>query len=296
MARERVHLTGSQKTLLLALYLRYVDARSRSPILGDPFAGEILSKIDVNVRWLAPSGGDAPLVATRARQLDGWTRDFLAAHPDAVVLNLACGLDSRGLRIAPPETVDWIELDYPEVIDLRARLVPQRPGVRMIGASVTEDHWWSEVPRGRPLLMVAEGLLMYVAPPDVHALLDRIPAHAPQGELLFDVLQPWAVQVGRLVRMGMQWSVRDVSEIRERHPALRLRESVSVPALAGTYDLPPVRGAIYPAFLALPGMRNVMRLLRYEFSEGTPQSSEADTAGATTAAREAAARRRPRSR
>jgi O-methyltransferase involved in polyketide biosynthesis len=46
------------------------------------------------------------------------------ASPDAVVLHLACGLDSRVLRIDPGPTVAWFDLDQEPVIDLRRRLYP----------------------------------------------------------------------------------------------------------------------------------------------------------------------------
>ncbi len=77
--------------------------------------------------------------------LDSWAAEFLAAHPDGLVLHLACGLDSRPLRVARPASAAWIDVDYPDVIALRRRLYDLPAGVTTIGTSVTEPEWWHRV-------------------------------------------------------------------------------------------------------------------------------------------------------
>jgi O-methyltransferase involved in polyketide biosynthesis len=44
------------------------------------------------------------------------------------VLHLACGLDTRIFRINPPETVRWVDVDYPDIIALRRALLPGPSG------------------------------------------------------------------------------------------------------------------------------------------------------------------------
>ena len=67
-------------------------------------------------------GSNQYLVAMRAEQLDDWSTDFLRRHPDAVVLHLGCGMDTRAFRLDPPEAVQWFDLDQPNVIALRRKL------------------------------------------------------------------------------------------------------------------------------------------------------------------------------
>ena len=78
-------------------------------------------------------------------------------RPDAVVLHIGCGLDGRVLRIAPAPGVLWFDVDQQPVIELRRRFYPDREGVRMIAGSVVDRDWWTELPAGRPLLVVGEG-------------------------------------------------------------------------------------------------------------------------------------------
>jgi O-methyltransferase involved in polyketide biosynthesis len=66
-------------------------------------------------------------------------------------------LDSRVFRLDPNAPVRWFDVDYPEVIEVRRRLYPQRAGYRMIGSSVTDPGFLDGVPRNRPAMIVAEG-------------------------------------------------------------------------------------------------------------------------------------------
>src|SRR5690242_12400325 len=119
-------LGGVEKTLLYTLYFRALDQRSSAPIVGDTWAAGVLERIPSDQRGglrtakLGASGRFPPLL--RARRLDDWTRDFLARHPDAAVLQLGCGLDSRAFRLDVPATARWYDLDFPAVIELRRRL------------------------------------------------------------------------------------------------------------------------------------------------------------------------------
>jgi O-methyltransferase involved in polyketide biosynthesis len=45
-------------------------------------------------------------------------------------------LDSRVWRVDPGPGVTWYDVDYPEVIDVRAKIFPARDHYRMIGSSV----------------------------------------------------------------------------------------------------------------------------------------------------------------
>jgi len=44
----------------------------------------------------------------------------------------------------------------------------------MIGSSVTDEAWMDEIPTDRPMLMVAEGLVMYLTESQVRTLLQRL--------------------------------------------------------------------------------------------------------------------------
>ena len=92
-------------TNLVTLYLRAYESRSRHPILGDHAAAEAVDRIDYDFKRIHRNSLPASnqyLVALRAKQLDDWSTDFLRRYPNAVVLHLGCGIDTRAFRLHPP--------------------------------------------------------------------------------------------------------------------------------------------------------------------------------------------------
>ncbi|WP_326953815.1 class I SAM-dependent methyltransferase [Amycolatopsis sp. NBC_01286] len=269
---EQVRLSQEKETLLMALYLRALDNRRETPILGDPFAQDVVDRIDYDFGRLGNLKGNAPLIATRARQFDAWTRDFLAGHPDGLVLHLACGLDSRPLRIDRPATVQWIDVDYPDVIELRERLYGPIDGVRTVGSSVTEAAWWDEIPADRPALVLAEGLLMYLAPDDVDQLVDRALRHFPRGRLVFDGVAPWVKTIAglqpsmRRADTGFRWAMPAPEAFATEHPPLRLLDERSAVDLIGGHQTGVAARTVTRAFAHVPPVRDAMRFLRYGFT------------------------------
>ena len=63
-------------------------------------------------------------MAMRARVFDDWADRMLALRPDALVLHIGCGLDSRCLRVKEPYR-EWIDADFPEVIGSGAATLRQ---------------------------------------------------------------------------------------------------------------------------------------------------------------------------
>ncbi|HEX6682711.1 MAG TPA: class I SAM-dependent methyltransferase, partial [Candidatus Limnocylindrales bacterium] len=159
------------------------------PILGDKYAEQAMRHLDPDYdkhRFGTSQLGLAAVV--RAKVYDDWTRGFLADHPDAVVLNLGCGLDARLYRIGPPAAVDWYDLDYPSVIELRQQILPPREHSTLIGSSVTELTWLESVPHDRPVLMIAEGLVPYLTEAEARRLLTGVVDSFPNGQMLFDTV------------------------------------------------------------------------------------------------------------
>ncbi|GAA4538973.1 class I SAM-dependent methyltransferase [Mycobacterium paraffinicum] len=226
-------------TNLVTLYLRAYESRSSRPILGDNAAAEAVDRIDYDFKRIHRSSlpvSNQYLVALRAKALDDWCADFLRGHPDAVVLHLGCGLDGRAFRLAVPHSVSWFDVDQPGVIELRRRLYDDSECYRMIGSSVTDPKWLEQIPTGRPTLVVAEGLLMYLTEQQVRELLQRLTDRFDCGEMQFDTLSALAPLLSKLFTRGIiKWGVRDARVLQTWNPRLRLVEQV--PALAGYREI-----------------------------------------------------------
>jgi O-methyltransferase involved in polyketide biosynthesis len=203
------------------------------------------------------------MVALRSAQFDALITAYLNDHPDAVVLHLGCGLHSRAFRMAAPEGVRWFDVDLPNVIALRRQLYSESDTYRMVGSSVTDPGWINELPAGGPVLIVAEGLLMYLTPAEVTELLHRLVDRFDTGELLADLLSEWGPRMSRIFTSDLiKWGTRDGGEITRWDARLRLIEDS--PIMAGFDKIPPTpQRLLYRMLYGIPAIRNYDRLFRF---------------------------------
>lgn len=177
------------KTLYIPLRGKaYVS--SRGFLLSDPDAETIWAaegfplKGKSASRWLAYSMG------IRAAVFDRWLTEQLRDVPDAVVLHLGCGLDSRCRRVNTTNT--WFDIDFPAVIEERKRYFSEHSGYRMIGCDLRDD-FLREIPGGRAIV-VMEGVSMYLTAPERQALLGKLSRHFTQVRLLMDTYTLFAAK------------------------------------------------------------------------------------------------------
>lgn len=186
-------------TSLVTLYCHAIEARSDRPILADPRSVAIAAELN---RLLSPPADplekalvsgtlDRKLVvhiALRAKRYDDYVREFLARHPDGVVVNIGCGLDSRFERIDNGSVV-FYDLDLPEIVAVRNRFFQESDRYRVIASSVLDFGWMAEVRRhAGPFLFLAEGVFMYLAGDDVRSLVLALQGTFPGSELVCEVV------------------------------------------------------------------------------------------------------------
>ncbi|MBV8996344.1 MAG: class I SAM-dependent methyltransferase [Pseudonocardiales bacterium] len=267
----QVRLADAMKTSLITLYGKAIDARLNPTVLGDTMAAQAVEKIDYDFGQLKISAKIAPNAAVRAKHFDGWTAEFLAEHERATVLHLGAGLDSRVWRVDPGPGVTWYDVDYPEVIEVRAKIFPERDNYRMIGTSVTAPQWLQQVPADLPALIVAEGLTMYLRPDDGHELFRRITGHFPRGVIAFDAHNRMAVRLmnKRLTRVVgtplLHWGIDDPRELERVDPRLHCTDAVSALSAPGAAALPRRVRLFARLTRPIPALRDLGLYLRYEF-------------------------------
>jgi O-methyltransferase involved in polyketide biosynthesis len=152
-------------------------------------------------------------------------QQFIIRHPDAVALDLGVGLDTRVFRIAPPPTVDWYDIDFPEVITARHQLLPDGATAHGIGTDLTDPRWLDAVPSDRPAVIVADGLMAFLTQDDMIALLNRLISHFPGGEVAFNGYGRFAIWAAKhYPRHAIGRGSHQVSWLR-RPPRTRTLES-----------------------------------------------------------------------
>jgi len=79
---EKVHFTAEKETMLITLYARSMESRSKDPVLRDKWAEDAINRIDYDFGKLKVREINALSIAIRAKNFDLWTTQYLVEHPD----------------------------------------------------------------------------------------------------------------------------------------------------------------------------------------------------------------------
>ena len=265
---NRIYLTEEKETLFITLYAKAFDSRSQRPILNDSAAAELLDKIDLDLSKYNDFGNI--LIVTRAKQFDEWIKEFIKSNSHGVIVYLGCGLDTRISRINPPDTISWFDIDYPDVMQLRKKFFVNRNGYTMIESSLTDPGWMQQIPTSRRTLIIAEGVLEYIDANDVKTLFNRLLNCFEHGELVFDVMNSFAIKSGKqklkkTTGAEHKWAVDDLNEVDHFNKRLKRISVISVFKTPYTKKLPFSYRVIIGVMGLFPAFRNMMRFLRYRF-------------------------------
>jgi len=82
---------------------------------------------------------------------------YLDEHPGAAVVNIGCGLDSLAQDLGGYDCTIYT-LDFPDVIDMRARWIPRAENEKELPYSATDLEWLDHVDASRGVIAVAAGV------------------------------------------------------------------------------------------------------------------------------------------
>ncbi len=227
------NLSGVAETMLITLYIRAMESRRPDALVKDERAEALVRQLDhETLRKTLALTDDFSRVAVilKGREFDRFAQDFLRRHPEAVVVHIGCGLDTRFERVDNGR-VQWYDLDLPDVIELRRKLAGGE-GARhhFLAGSVLDNTCLEavEAHRQRPCLCLAEGVLMYVQEAQVKSLVLTLHDHFPGAELVFDAFSPfmrWGhnMRVTR-TRVGahLHWGLKDGHDLERWGDGIRL--------------------------------------------------------------------------
>ncbi|WP_408635677.1 class I SAM-dependent methyltransferase [Phytohabitans suffuscus] len=119
----------------------------------------------------------------------------LSRWPGAAVVNLGAGFCTRPYRLDLPGCREMVEADDPAVVDLKSRILhDRRPTcpVRRIPLDVRDgtalDAVLAATGRTGPVIVVTEGLLVYLPPPALTALAGTLAAQRTTVHWLADIV------------------------------------------------------------------------------------------------------------
>ena len=250
---EKVTLSGVPETMLQTVYARARESATRGAIT-DKKAEEIIGKLHYDFSLAEKDTAMRSGVIARTIVLDKLVNAFLAAHPGAVVVNIACGLDTRCYRMAGFS--HWYNLDLPETIAVRKKLLPESGAISQIALSAMDDWGGQIAESGAPALIVIEGLTMYLTQADVQRIFAVIARRFSRATVLVETMNPMVVK--RFKEKSIEgshakftWGVKDGRALASLLPGFRFVEEYGLTEGMAVF-IP-----IYKVLDKLPAVRSI---------------------------------------
>jgi methyltransferase (TIGR00027 family) len=199
MDRQRCFIKNISDTARWMAFYRAIESERPDALFLDPYAQLLADKGGKEIAHMLPWGlSNAWAMVVRTRVFDEIIMKTVENHMVDTILNLAAGFDTRPYRLPLPTSLHWIEIDLPEIISEKAKkLAHVCPRChltqieldladidtrRALFARLSQEAW--------QILVVTEGLLIYLTSEQVAALADDLHTHPQFRWWLIDLVSP----------------------------------------------------------------------------------------------------------
>jgi len=118
--------------------------------------------------------------------------------------------------------IQWIDLDFPEVIEIRRRYISESDRVIFIAKSVFDTSWYDHIKNKDEAMFMFAGVLEYFSDQQIIQLFNDITSYCPGVEIIFDYFSKIGAMIMNkyLLRRTniscttrFRWSLEDISDI-----------------------------------------------------------------------------------
>jgi methyltransferase (TIGR00027 family) len=198
-----------------AAVFRARETERADAIFRDPFAERLAGKMGVDIANTLPEGNShAWAWVARTYLFDQFITQEIEQGTDMVV-NLAAGLDARPYRMALPASLQWIEVDLPEILAYKEEILAkekpscalERIRVDLSDGNARRALFAGVNGRANKILVITEGLLIYLSAEQNAALAQDLAAGAHFQRWILDLASPG------LLRMMQRSAGKQLSEV-----------------------------------------------------------------------------------
>ncbi|WP_414544554.1 class I SAM-dependent methyltransferase [Nostoc sp. CCY0012] len=270
-------ITGVAETLMITLYARYLETNRDDGVIKDEKAVEIVETIDYDFTKFTSGWASLLGSAIRAKSFDQAVINFIKNHPNAVIVNLGSGLCTRFFRVDNGQ-INWYEVDFPEVIELRHKLISETDRYKFIAKSIFDFNWMDEVERlpGQPLLIIAEGVSMYLTKEQHQRLFKQIGDRLHNVEIIIDVVSPAFAKNTKghdtvsKTNAEFKWGIKKITELETWGLGIKV---LDIDYYQDNFAHYPHRlkpfWLKYFTFILVPIFRNSSRIVRMQITQET---------------------------
>lgn len=215
-----------------------METQKKKPLLVDQTAVEIIDKIDHDFSTITGNLSEISRLGWIGRSLsfDDIVRGFIEKHPEATVVNLGCGLDTTFERV-DNGTIEWLDLDLPDVIEIRGQFIHESARRRFAAQSLFDDAWLHLLEGREDILFIAAGVLYYFEEQAIKDLLGKLADRFPKCEIAFDATLPIGVKMANkmvIKNSGMdeksflKWGLKGAKHLLQWDARIRIIEEFTL--------------------------------------------------------------------
>jgi methyltransferase (TIGR00027 family) len=215
MSEPAMVVRNISDTARWAAVFRANETQRPDALFRDPYATRLAGTLGVDIANTLPHGNSyAWAWVARTYLFDQFILREIQQGVD-MVINLAAGLDARPYRMQLPGTLQWVEIDLPEIITYKeAILAGEKSSCRLERIHLDLSDVEARKPvlaelaqRARKIMVLTEGLLIYLEPTQVVTLAKDL-ARLPQ-------FQRWILDLHSpgLLRLMQRTTGKQLSEV-----------------------------------------------------------------------------------
>ncbi|MCM1060163.1 MAG: class I SAM-dependent methyltransferase [Eubacterium sp.] len=191
---EKINIGGVPETMIQTLFARAKESQKPNHKIYDAKAIEIVSAMDYDFSNADKDFAMSSGVIARTIMLDKMVKDYVEKNPDAVIINIACGMDTRFYR-SDNGRIKWYNIDLPVTIDVRNKFLKEPERVANIAKSAMDEAWADDIEKNASsYLVVIEGLSMYLSESDIKKILSIISCNFRNITLYIETMSPIVVK------------------------------------------------------------------------------------------------------
>ena len=231
--KEKVTVTGVPETMIQTLYARARETKKADARIRDEIAAEIVEKLDYDFSKADKDKAMSYGVIARTIVLDRMTEEYLERHTNTIVVNIACGLDTRCYRMKG-KYLRWYNVDLPETMNIRKRFLSETGPVYQIAKSAMDASYTDDIIyQGEDVLVIIEGLTMYLSEEDVKQMFSIIEKSFRNATILVETMSPFVVKHVKEKSIEgssakFTWGVRNGKELQKILPDFSYRQEISL--------------------------------------------------------------------
>ncbi len=179
-------------------HFRARETERPDALFRDPYAERLAGERGFSIANNLPEGNKHDWAwAARTYLFDKFLLRQIQQGAD-LVLNLAAGLDARPYRMQLPDTLQWVEVDLPEIVAYKEEVlgndrptcVLERTSLDLTDLEGRRALFAELSQRATRIVVLTEGLLIYLSPDEVASLASDLAHGEPFQSWIIDLASP----------------------------------------------------------------------------------------------------------